>query len=145
MGYGGRIRFAGLLAGVASASAILAGCGGKDFADRPRPAAPVELTGVITDAGVTVSPNRVGAGPVVIIVSNQTQASHTLTLDGRNIGAVSTAPISPSDTGRIQRTLDPGTYTVKAGSQQAVTKPIRPARVVIGKPRPDSNDQVGLP
>ena len=141
-----RIRIGALVSGVASALVLLAGCGGgKDFADNPRPAAPIYLTGVITDHGVRVSPNRVGAGPVELVVSNQTKQSHTLTLDGGNIAAIHTGPINPLDTGRIKQTLDPGNYTVKAGSEQAVAKEIRPAHLIIGKKRPDSNNQVDLP
>jgi hypothetical protein len=146
MSYGGRIRIGALASGVAVAATLVAGCGGgKDFADKPRPAVPLTLNGVITSAGVSVSPNRLGAGPVVILVSNQTQATHTLTLDGANIAPVQSGSISPADTGRIQTTLSPGTYTVKAGTLHAVTKELRPAHLVIGKARPDSNDQVGLP
>jgi hypothetical protein len=131
---------------MALTAALLGGCGGgSNFADQPRPSAPLYLTGVITSSGVTVSPSRAGAGPVVILVSNQTRASHTLTLDGANIAPVQSAAIAPTNTGRIQTTLTPGTYTVKAGSVRAVTKELAPARLVIGKERPDSNDQVGLP
>jgi hypothetical protein len=146
MSYGGPIRIGALASGVALAAGLVAGCGGgKDFADKARPSAPLYLTGVINSSGVTVSPNRVGAGPVVIIVSNQTQAPHTLTLDGANITPVRGGSVGPADTGRIQTTLEPGTYTVKAGSMHAVKKELQPARLVIGKPRPDSNNQVGLP
>jgi hypothetical protein len=146
MSYGGRIRIGALASGVALIAGLLAGCGGgKDFADKPRPAAPLYLTGVINNSGVTVSPNRVGAGPVVIVVSNQTQMAHTLELDGSNIAPVRSSSIGPTDTGRIQTTLDPGTYTVKAGSAKALKKELLPAHLLIGKPRPDSNDQVGLP
>jgi hypothetical protein len=146
MRHRGRIRIAALVSGAAAAAMVLAGCGGgKDFADKPRPPAPVQLTGVITDTGVTVSPNKVGAGPVVIIVSNQTQASHTLTLEGARLAPVRTGPIHPLDTGQIQRTLDPGVYTVRARSSRATARRIRPAHLHIGKPRPDSNNQVDLP
>lgn len=147
MSHGGRIRIGALASGIALTAGLLAGCGGSsNFADQPRPSAPLYLTGVITSSGVTVSPNRVGAGPVVILVSNQTQASHTLTLDGANIDTpVQSASIAPTNTGRIQTTLSPGTYTVKAGSLHAVTRQLAPARLVIGKQRTDSNDQVGLP
>lgn len=146
MRYGGRIRIGALLAGIAALVGMLAGCGGgKDFADKPRPPAPLQLTGVITSSGVTVSPNKVGAGPVTIIFSNQTQAAQTITLDGASIQPVTTPPISPTDTGTIQSNLRPGVYTVKAGSPHAVTKAIAPARLIIGKPRPDSNNEVGLP
>jgi hypothetical protein len=129
-----------------AAGLIGVGCGGgSDFKDKPRPAVPVQLNGVITSSRVSVSPSRVGAGPVVILVSNQTNRSHTLTLDGPNITPVRVGPINPLDTAEIQQTLQPGSYTVAAGSSQAVAKEIAPAHLTIGKPRPSSNDQVGLP
>jgi hypothetical protein len=146
MNYGGRIRIGALASGVAAA-ALLVGCGGgQNFADQPRPPARLMLSGVITKSGVTVSPSHVGAGPVTIQVSNQTASARTLELDGANIQQpVQSASIAPTDTGNIQITLAPGVYTVKAGSARAVKKELPPARLVIGKARPDSNNQVGLP
>jgi hypothetical protein len=143
---GGRIRMGALALGVAVAAGLVAGCGsGSNFADKPRPPAPLYLNGVITSTGVSVSPNRAGAGPVVIQVANLTKAAHTLELDGANIQPIQTSTIGPTDTGQIQATLDPGTYTIKAGSVRAVTRELSPAHLVIGKARADSNDQVGLP
>jgi hypothetical protein len=146
MSQGGRIRIGALASGIALGAGLLAGCGGgKDFAGKPRPSAPLYLNGVITSTGVNISPNRVGAGPVVIQVSNQTQAAHTLILDGNNIEPVQSGSVAPTDVGTIQTTLTPGTYTVKAGSVHAVKKELRPAHLVIGRERPGSNNQVGLP
>ncbi|HKN94631.1 MAG TPA: hypothetical protein VJU60_09890 [Thermoleophilaceae bacterium] len=146
MSYGGRIRIGALASGVAAAALLVAGCGGgKNFADQPRPAATLMLSGVITNSGVTVSPSHAGAGPLKIQVSNQTRSSHTLELDGANIQPVQSGSIAPTNTGSIQITLKPGVYTVKAGSATAVKKELAPARLVIGKARQDSNDQVGLP
>jgi hypothetical protein len=145
MSNGGRIRIGALASAVVSV-VLVAGCGGgKDFANQPRPAVPIQLNGVINKDGVQISPNNLGAGPVVIRVSNQTQASHTLTLDGGTGAPVRSAPIAPTDVGTIQATLEQGTYTVKAGSAKAVVRELKPAHLVIGKPRQDSNDQVGLP
>jgi hypothetical protein len=142
----GRIRVAALCSSLLGAGLIGVGCGGgSDFKDKPRPAAPVQLNGVITSSKVTVSPSRIGAGPVIILVSNQTDRSHTLVLDGPNIAPVRVGPINPLDTGEIQQTLEPGQYTVKAGTAQAVAKEIAPAHLVIGKARPSSNDQLELP
>src|SRR4051794_40732564 len=123
----------------------LAGCGGgKDFANQPRPPVPLQLTGVITKAKVTISPNKVGAGPVVITVSNQTPQSRTLTLDGNGIQE-RVGPINPLDTAQLQKTLKPGTYTVTAGSEAATSGSIAPARLVIGKERKSGSGDVLLP
>lgn len=133
-----------VVAGVAVVIA-LAGCGGgKDFANKPRPPETLELTGVITNEKVTISPAKVGAGPVEIKVSNQSGAARTLTIDG-NGEQESTGPISPLSVGTLQKTLKPGRYTVKVGSEAATAKVIRPATLVIGKERASASDKVLLP
>ena len=131
--------------GMAAAVLALAGCGGgKDFANNPRPPVPLQLTGVITKNKVTISPNKVGAGPVVITVSNQTGRAHTLTLDGQGIQE-QVGPINPLDTGQLQKTLKPGRYRVTAGTEAATAKAITPATLVIGKSRPSGSNRVLLP
>ena len=96
----------------AAVAVALAGCGGgEDFKNEPRPPVPLQLTGVITKDKVTISPSKVGAGPVVITVSNQTGKSHTLTLDGQGVQE-RVGPINPLDTAQLQKTLEPGRYTV---------------------------------
>src|SRR6478672_1615646 len=131
---------------VSSAAAIaLIGCGGgSDFANNPRPPVPLQLTGVITKQKVTISPNKVGAGPVVITVSNQSGQSRTLTLDGNGIQE-QVGPINPLDTAQLQKTLQPGRYTVTAGSEAATKGSIAPATLLIGKERASGSDKVLLP
>jgi hypothetical protein len=130
---------------VAAMAIALAGCGGgKDFANKPRPPVTLDLTGVITKEKVTISPRHVGAGPVVITVSNQSGQARTLTIEG-NGTQDSVGPIESLDTGKLQKTLKPGRYTVKAGSEAATKKLIRPAVLVIGKERPSASDKVLLP
>jgi hypothetical protein len=123
---------------------LAAGCGGEDFKNRPRPPVPTELTGVIQEKKVTVSPNKVGAGPILITVSNQTKDAHTLTLEGQSVRE-RVGPINPLDTATIQKTLRPGTYEVRAGSSVAVAHEIQPASLAVGKQRRDSNDQLLTP
>ncbi|MDX6581524.1 MAG: hypothetical protein QOI10_708 [Solirubrobacterales bacterium] len=132
---------------VVSAMTVIAlsGCGGgNDFANKPRPPVPLQLTGVITKAKVTISPSKVGAGPVVITVSNQTGQSRTLTLDGQGLQE-RVGPINPLDTAQLQKTLKPGRYTVTAGSEQATANEIAPATLVIGKERASGSEKVLLP
>jgi hypothetical protein len=125
-----------------------AGCGGGggDFQNKPRPAVPIQLTGVITNEKVTVSPDTVGAGPVVILVSNQTPQRHTLTLDGGGgTEQVRVGPIEPMGTGRITSDLSPGSYQVKAGTARAQVRSIAPATLRIGRARKSSSDTLLLP
>jgi hypothetical protein len=141
----GRIRAAGGIVLVCSSAVVVAGCGGgKSFKNDPRPAVPVQLTGVITDKEVTISPKRVGAGPVILNISNQARTAHTITLDGE--GATDTVgPVNPLGTGQLQQTLKQGTYTIKAGSKTATTREIKPFVLTVGKPRPSSSNQLLLP
>jgi hypothetical protein len=125
-------------------AAGVAGCGGEDFENKPRPPVPVELTGVIQSDKVTVSPDRVGAGPISIIISNQTRESHTATLEGDSVKE-RVGPINPLDTATIQKTLKQGTYRVHAGSERAVSREIKPATLRIGRPRKSSNNRLLLP
>jgi hypothetical protein len=123
---------------------LMTGCGSPDFKNKPRPPVPIDLTGVITENKVTISPNKEGAGPIQITVSNQTKESHTLTLEGASV-RVRVGPINPLDTATIQKTLRPGTYEVRAGSSVAVAHEIKPATLVIGKERRNSNNQLLTP
>jgi hypothetical protein len=130
---------------LATAAMTVAGCGGESkFKNDPRPPAPVQLTGVITDKGVTVSPDRVGAGPVILLISNQTQQAHTITLDGGNTKDT-VGPINPLDTAKLQQTLEEGSYKVKAGSSRALTKELKAGTLSVGPRRRSSSDQVLLP
>ncbi len=138
-----RIYAVGVITGVVAVSA-LAACGGDDFENRPRPPVALQLTGVIGERKVTISPATVGAGPIVLIVSNQTEESHTVTLDGPS-GTEEVGPINPLDTGRIQHNLEQGSYQVKAGSSKAVEREIDPAVLTVGPKRESSSNSVLLP
>jgi len=141
-----RIRAAALPA-LCAAGVALAGCGEDDFENEARPPVPKQLTGVITKEKVTVSPSELGAGPVVITVSNQTEASHTVTLESADGGTTreQVGPINPLDTATLQRTLEPGEYTVRAGSEAAVPREIEPATLTIGPERKSGSDELLLP
>jgi hypothetical protein len=128
------------------ASALfLPACGGDEkFKNDPRPPAPVQITGVITDEKVTISPNRVGEGPVVLIVSNQSEEAHTVTLEGGGT-TDRVGPINPLDTAKLQQTLKQGEYTVKAGSPKATSIEISDGTLTVGPPRESSGNQLLLP
>ncbi len=119
-------------------------CGEDDFKNEARPAASVDLTGVIADRGVSISPSKVGAGPVRITMVNQTDDAHTVTLEGPSVEE-SIGPVNPLDTATISKTLPSGTYEVRAGSEQAVDREIPPAELTVGADRESSNDSLLLP
>jgi hypothetical protein len=133
------------LATFAVATVLVAGCGDDDFENAARAPVPLELTGVIQPDKVTVSPaKRIGAGPFVITISNQTDDPHTVTLEGESL-TTDAGSVAPLDTVTIRKTLEPGTYEVRAGSEQAQTKEIEAAVLDIGPRRKDSNSDLLLP
>jgi hypothetical protein len=142
----GWIRAAALLSGGALVGALIAGCGGSDFKNKPRPPVPIQLTGVITDKNITVSPARFGAGPVTLIISNQTQSSHSVKLEPAALNNKSAAtqtvgPINPLDTANIQQNLTEGKWVVKVSSDGS----IKSATLTVGPPRKSSSNDVLLP
>ena len=138
---------AALVAGGLSLALAATGCGGgDDFANVPRPPTAVELTGVINDEAVNISPKREGAGPIRITIANQTDRALTITLDGENVEE-RVGPVAPSDTAEIQKTLTSGTYEIRAGSSRAVNieDQIAPAKLEIGPERDSSDGELLLP
>lgn len=119
-------------------------CGDDDFKNDPRPPVPIQITGVITEERLTVSPNSFGAGPIVLTISNQTPDAHTVSLEGEGIEE-RVGPVSPEATATIQKTLKQGQYVVKPNSEGATSREIRPATVVVGKPRASASDELLLP
>ena len=125
-------------------TASMAACGDEDFKNEPRQPVPIELTGVVQDEGVTVSPAKIGAGPVLITLANQTDDPHTIALDGGTVHA-EVGPVAPTNTTTIRRTLAPGDYEVSAGSEAAVPKQIKPATIRVGPERNSASGDLELP
>jgi hypothetical protein len=123
----------------------IAGCGGEDFDNTPRSAVALQLTGVIQEKAVSVQPDRAGAGPFEITITNQTDESRAVVLDGAQV-ETRVGAIQPRDTATIQKTLEPGTYRVRAGSEDDPrSSTIEPAKLVVGPARPGSGRDVLLP
>jgi hypothetical protein len=134
--------------GIISVTLLAAGCGGgAHFANKSRPATPVDSTVYINDARVSVSPNSIGAGPVVFTITNQASHTETLTFqhDGSGASVASSAPINPQTTTQVTVDFNQGDYTVattNAGATQAAKATptsIQAAKLHIGPPRPNSN------
>ena len=139
-------RGAALVAGIAMLS-VLSGCGQDDFVrEPPRPPLPIQVTGVITTTGVTISPDRIGGGPVVIIVSNQDEVSHTVILEGEQ-AREQVGPINPDDAATITTDLTQGRYTVRAGSERASapSRRLDPGVLLVGQRRPTGEDDILRP
>jgi hypothetical protein len=134
----------------------VSGCGGgSHFANKPRPASPINLTVYVNDSKVSVSPDSVGAGEIIFIVTNQASKTESLSIHpagdpGRSLA--STGPINPQATAQVTVDLhDPGDYTIAAGkiggteAQAANPSPIHPGRLRIGQPRPSASNALLQP
>jgi hypothetical protein len=134
----------------------LAGCGSSGkFANKPRPAGPVNLTVYVNNSRVSVSPVTAGAGEIVFVVTNQADKAESVTIHPAGDSTRSlanTGPINPQSTAQV--TVDftrPGDYTVATGKSTgtdadlASANTIQPASIHIGKARASSSNQLLQP
>jgi hypothetical protein len=134
-----RIRCALALA----AALGIAGCGDEDHVNHDRPPASINVTAAIADGGIHVSPRRFGAGPIRLIVSNQTAAPQELTFETGGDGSgitQTTAPISPEGTATLEVDAAEGDYVISTGERR-----IRPTAVAVGAPRPSAQNELLQP
>jgi hypothetical protein len=134
-------------AGALALAGTAAGCGGDSkFANKPRPAVPITVTAAIDKSRVRVSPEHFGAGPITLIVSNQSGAAQDVTFETDEVGGTeggirrSAGPVADHDTATLQADPRPGTYRLSVRSRT-----IKPASIQVGKPRPSSQDQLLQP
>ncbi len=120
-----------------------AGCGGEeDFANDPRPAAPIVVTAKIDDQNVVVSPDEFGAGLVNFTVTNQSEDPVTLTLVGpAPEDNEESGEIPPGGVGNLKAEVAQGDYEVNGGERSDS----KPAQVTVGPERPSSSDELLLP
>ena len=137
-------RFAAVVLGVA---ALNVGCGEEDdYKNEPRPPAPIVVSAAITDDRISVSPRTFGAGPITLIVTNQTQNAQELVLETEEIGGNApgieqeTGPISPGDTASLKADLRQGTYRIAVNGRG-----ISEAALDVGEPRESSQNQLLQP
>ena len=122
-------------------AAALAGCGSSgERKNSLRPPSPINISVKIGDDHVSAAPSKFGAGPIIVIASNQSSASHTLTIDGPQLKQ-SVGPINPDDTATFKVEVSPGEYTVSADD----TADVRPGKLVVGPKRPSAQNQLLLP
>ena len=139
-----RRRTAQVVPCIALATALVAGCGSDtSYKNEPRPPSPIVVTASINKNAVAVSPKRFGAGPITLIVTNQTGASQQVTVEINNGQAGfkgRTGPINPRDTGQLKGNLGRGTYSVHVDGGG-----IRPARLTVGRERPSAQNDLLQP
>jgi hypothetical protein len=117
------------------------GCGGTENRNSsPRPPSVIEISVTIEDDKISADPSRFGAGPILLLASNQSSASHSLTIDGPRVKQ-SVGPINPRDTASLKVTVSPGEYTVAADGAAAT----KPARLRVGPERQSAQNELLQP
>jgi hypothetical protein len=144
-----------MIAAVGASALALSACGsvGGKAASSVRPPTPVNLTVYVNDSRVSVSPESVGAGPVVFIVTNQARTAQALAISrlGQSHPVATTAPINPQGTTEVSVNFRPGDYTVgiaqSGGTDASLTEQssIHSASIHIGKPRANSSSALMQP
>jgi len=132
----------------ASASAaialLVAGCGGDEsYPDDERPPAQIVLTAAISPDEVSVSPTAFGAGPVSLVIANQTSAAQQITFEttGGDGGFMQqTGPINPGDTATLKADVPEGEVTVRVQGDR-----IDPAILTVRSARAGARDELLQP
>jgi hypothetical protein len=98
---------------------------------------------------VQISPRKLGAGPITLVITNQSNAAQQVTLEtsedpagGPGEKAVTTGPISPRETASVNADVKQGTYALRVGGGDGGVKA---ARLVVGGPRPSSQNDLLQP
>jgi hypothetical protein len=139
----------------ASALAVTA-CGstGGKAASRAGAPTPVNLTVYVNDSRISVSPQVVGAGPVIFVVTNQASHSEALAITRGPASShplASTAPINPQGTTQVSVDFKPGDYTIataahgRTDAQLSRASSIAPASLHIGRKRANSSNSLLQP
>jgi hypothetical protein len=133
--------------GIVCGAAFATGCGDEDdSANEPRPPAPIVVTASISNDEVSVSPRTFGAGPVSLVITNQTDASQEVRLETDEVGGTrpgiqqETGPINPADTAQLRADVREGTYRVSVSSDA-----IEPATLRVGPERESAQNDLLQP
>jgi hypothetical protein len=132
------------LAGLALA---VPGCGGDDdYKNELRPPSPINVTAYVSPKQVSVSPDSFGAGPIVVVVTNQSNSSQEVTFASESAGASGDDDVSqstlinPGDTGELKIDVAQGNYLVRTGDEA-----VRPATVTVGPKRQSAQNELLQP
>jgi hypothetical protein len=126
--------------GLGCIALAVSSCGEDDDRNANRPPVPINISVALGTSKVSASPAKFGAGPIALLVANQSGASQTVTIDGPRVRQ-SVGPINPEDTATLRVTVDPGAYTVSTDA----TAGLRPARLRVGPKRPSAQNTLLLP
>lgn len=133
---------------VAAACGICAlavvGCGSNDdYKNADRPPSPITVTAFISDTAVSVSPAKFGAGPVNLIITNQSGSAQRVTFETGGDAAgfrQQTGPINPGAPATLKADVPKGQAVVKVNGAG-----IRSAKVTVSAERTTAQNELLQP
>ncbi len=138
---------------VGASACALAACGSdSSYHNKLRPPAPINVSAAINQQQISIAPTRLGAGPIVLTVVNQSGVSQVATLEVNDIASSparvktaglrqSTGPINPMDAAQLRVVVQPDTtYTLKTDSDK-----IDPAQITVGTQRASAQNSISQP
>ena len=141
------MRISRTVTGLTTAATLaVLGCGSSDYANDPRPPAPINVSAAITNQRVNVSPHEFGAGPVTIVIANESDQAQRVTIESNELGASkpglkqTTGPINPDGTATLKVDVTEGDYQVSVSGGS-----VKPASVHVGAQRASAQNQLLQP
>lgn len=145
-------RKATLPLALTAAAALLAGCGqdSKQRESELRPPAPALISAAVTEEGIILSPTRIGAGPVTLAVTNESQSKRRVTFSSNapagaageeDPGDGQSASLGPGINALLRADLDPGSSWSVSVDDDSVD----PEILYVGPERPSSQNDLMLP
>lgn len=144
-----RTRMVGALSAMAAAATIAgSGCGssGDGYENAARPPAPISVSVNLTQSRVAVSPARVGAGPVLLLIANESGRARDVTLTAAGGGrscvesGAASGPINPQSSASLKLPLVQGVCEIGVADGE-----LRPARLTVGAERPSAQQDLLQP
>jgi hypothetical protein len=136
-----------VLAVLGTSALVGAGCGDDtSYKNKLKPPEPINVSASVSDKRVSVSPNAFGAGPIVLIITNQTARKQDVTLESDTTSGKagiqqSTGPIIPEGgTAQLQVNVGKGTYRLSTADDG-----VEPATIAVGSSRGTSQNELLQP
>src|SRR4051812_10820805 len=135
-----------VLAVIGTSALVGAGCGDDtSYKNKLKPPEPINVTANVSNSRVSVSPNAFGAGPIVLIITNQTTRRQDITLETAALngkpGIKQTTSITPQGgTAQLQVDVTQGNYELRVDDSG-----VEPAKIAVGGQRGSSQNELLQP